>query len=210
LRTAEVFFQSVTTADISPVSENEKLISVLEICAEQMISKWEFGNVPMDVIPPELHEALYSLLDEELIIRLDAASAESISTTSETINFTFDEFRDFMLSQYLVRKLFVNRQNEFDEAISKADPAREQPTEGLKRFLFYAARNPKNARCPSQTPLPDTAIFVRHPSDRTNVVNTLTRESIKFQRIFVFNALNFLELSVLEKPFANGDCLCSA
>ena len=143
LQTAEVFLQSVTTT-ISPVSENQKLIRVLEICAEQMVSKWEFGNVPMNVIPAELHDALYSLLDEELIIRQDASAPESEATSSEAINFTFDEFRDFMLSQYLVRRVFAGSQAEFIRLISKADPEREQPTEGLKRFLFYAARKKKN------------------------------------------------------------------
>ena len=143
LQTAEVFLQSVTTT-ISPVSENQKFIRVLEICAEQMVSKWEFGNVPMNVIPAELHDALYSLLDEELIIRQDASAPESEATSSEAINFTFDEFRDFMLSQYLVRRVFAGSQAEFIRLISKADPEREQPTEGLKRFLFYAARKKKN------------------------------------------------------------------
>lgn len=143
LQTAEVFLQSVTNT-ISPISENQKLMRVLEICAEQMVSKWEFGNVPIDVIPPDLQEALYSLLDEELIIRRDASTPESEAMPDEAINFTFDEFRDFMLSQYLVHKLFPRSQTDFIGIISKTDPEREQPTEGLKRFLFYAARKKKN------------------------------------------------------------------
>jgi len=143
LQTAEVFLQTVATA-ISPISENQKLLRVLEICAEQMVSKWEFGNVPIEVIPPDLHEPLYSLLDEELIIRRDASSPESEATQHETINFTFDEFRDFMLSQYLVQKVFARSQTDFTGIISKVNPEREQPIEGLKRFLFYAARKKKN------------------------------------------------------------------
>jgi len=144
LQTAEVFLQSVTTA-ISPISENQKLLHVLEICAEQMVSRWEFGNVPMEVIPTDLQEALYTLLDEELIIRRDATPPESDPTPNDTINFTFDEFRDFMLSQYLVQKVFPRSQDEFIEIISRTNPEREQPIEGLKRFLFYAARKKKNA-----------------------------------------------------------------
>jgi hypothetical protein len=115
LHTAELFLQSVTTT-ISHVSE----------------------------IPLDLQDALYSLLDEELIIRRDATPPESAATVHETINFTFDEFRDFMLSQYLVQKVFPRSQGEFIGFISETDPEREQPIEGLKRFLFYAARKKAN------------------------------------------------------------------
>jgi hypothetical protein len=143
LQTAEVFLQSVTNT-ITPASENQKLLRVLEICAEHMVSRWEFGNVPMDVIPAHLQEALYSLLDEELIIRRDTSALESGVSPNETINFTFDEFRDFMLSQYLVQKVFARSQSDFLGITSKTDPEREQPTEGLKRFMFYASRKKKN------------------------------------------------------------------
>lgn len=145
LHTAEIFLQSVATV-ISPVSENDKLLRVLEICAERMVSKWEFANVPMDAIPAHLHDALYSLLDEELIIRRDATSLDSTPTPQESINFTFDEFRDFMLSQYLVQKVFPQSSEECLKIISQANPERQQPIEGLKRFLFYAARHKKNAQ----------------------------------------------------------------
>lgn len=143
LHTAEVFLQSVTTT-ISPVSENDKLLRVLEICAERMVSRREFANVPMEVIPTHLHDALYSLLNEELIIRRDATAVESDPTPQESINFTFDEFRDFMLSQYLVQKVFPRSREEFLKIVSQANPERQQPIEGLKRFLFYAARQKKN------------------------------------------------------------------
>lgn len=143
LQAAEIFLQSVGST-ISPVSENQKLLRVLEIFVERMVSSWEFGNVPQHVIPADLQDALYTLLDEELIIRQDTSLPESEATSDETINFTFDEFRDFMISQYLVHKVFARSRNEFVGVISKADPEREQPTEGLKRFLFYAARKKKN------------------------------------------------------------------
>ena len=93
----------------------------------------------MEVIPTDLQEALYTLLDEELIIRRDATPPESDPTPNDTINFTFDEFRDFMLSQYLVQKVFPRSQDEFIEIISRTNPEREQPIEGLKRFCFFRA-----------------------------------------------------------------------
>jgi hypothetical protein len=109
-----------------------------------MISKWEFGNIPTTAIPLELHPALYSLLDEELIIRRDIWSDDESATSVETVNFTFDEFRDYMLAQYLVHRVFARGHSEVSALIAKSDPEQSQPTEGLKRFLFYAARKKTN------------------------------------------------------------------
>ena len=49
-----------------------------------------------------------------------------------------------MLSQYLVHRVFPRDSSEFVDVISRTDPKREQPTEGLKRFLFYASRGKEN------------------------------------------------------------------
>src|ERR1019366_2050194 len=137
-------FLKTSTATVSPVSTLQSLHRVLEICVEQMISKWEFGNIPTTAIPLELHPALYSLLDEELIIRRDIWSNDESATSVETVNFTFDEFRDYMLAQYLVHRVFARGHSEVSALIAKSDPERSQPTEGLKRFLFYAARKKTN------------------------------------------------------------------
>ena len=105
-----------------------------------MISTGQFGNVPTTLIPDELQRALYSLLDEELIIRRDPAGTQESGSATETINFTFDEFRDYMLAQYLVCRVFQRGESEFAAAVAKIDPERSQSVEGLKRFLFYASR----------------------------------------------------------------------
>ena len=130
---------------------------VLEICAEQMVSKWEFGNVPIDVIPPDLQEALYSLLDEELIIRRDASTPESEAMPDEAINFTFDEFRDFMLSQYLVHKLFPRSQTDFIGIISKT-MRNETAHRGLEAIPFLRSSKEKEHRIRYVLSLP-TVVF---------------------------------------------------
>jgi hypothetical protein len=144
LKTADLFLQTITTA-VSPISTSQSLQRVLEICLERMISTWEFSNVPMSIIPGELQAALYSLLDEELIIRQDVARDEAFAATSDALNFTFDEFRDYMLAQYLLHRVFPRDRGELASLLNKSDEDRSQPTEGLKKFLFYAARKRTNA-----------------------------------------------------------------
>ena len=139
LQKADRFFQTISTA-VSPLIASHSLRRVLDICLEHMISTGQFGNVPTTLIPDELQRALYSLLDEELIIRRDPAGTQESGSATETINFTFDEFRDYMLAQYLVCRVFQRGESEFAAAVAKIDPERSQSVEGLKRFLFYASR----------------------------------------------------------------------
>jgi hypothetical protein len=114
---------------------------VLEICLKHMLDEWQFSNIPVNVVPENLSVALERLLEEELIIRRDAPSGGGFFTPKdETLNFTFDEFRDFLLAQYLVQKVFVADRNAFIGYLAKTTPPDAPPLEGLKKFLFYVSR----------------------------------------------------------------------
>jgi hypothetical protein len=129
----------------SPTDEKADLASVLEHCVAHMFRTWNFADVPLSAIPTNLHNALYALLDEELVLRRDVSKGASIfAEPSETINFTFDEFRDFLLAQYLLRRVYVSDRATFEQYIAKSDPKGSQVIEGLKRFLFYASRKEEN------------------------------------------------------------------
>lgn len=114
---------------------------VLEICLKHMLDEWQFSNIPVSVVPENLNGALERLLEEELIIRRDAPSAVGFFTPKdETLNFTFDEFRDFLLAQYLVQNVFVSDLSVFVGYLAKTTPPEAPPLEGLKKFLFYSSR----------------------------------------------------------------------
>lgn len=114
---------------------------VMEICLKHMLETWQFSNVPVTIIPAELNEAFERLLEEELIIRRDAPANSGFFTPSdETINFTFDEFRDFLLAQYLVQNVFVSDRQAFERYLAKTTPSDASPLEGLKKFLFFVSR----------------------------------------------------------------------
>jgi len=115
--------------------------AVLTRCMAFMLEKWQFGNIPVKVIPEELTPALEALLQEELIIRRDApASSGFFSPSDETLNFTFDEFRDFLLAQYLVLDVFASDRAAFEGFVTRTTPSDSPTAEGLKRFLFYIGR----------------------------------------------------------------------
>lgn len=115
--------------------------TVLATCLQFMLDNWQFDNVPVKIVPQSLSLALERLLEEELIVRRDAPGTPGFfSPSDETLNFTFDEFRDFLLAQYLVQNVFVSDRTKFEKYISQTKPAGSPTIEGLKRFLFYIGR----------------------------------------------------------------------
>jgi hypothetical protein len=87
-----------------------------------MLKKWQFTDVPISVVPSSLNDALYVLLDEELILRRDPPSGPSIfSPSGDTINFPFDEFRDFLSAQYLLHSIYVTDRSPFEQYIARGN-----------------------------------------------------------------------------------------
>jgi len=142
LRKAANFLQTLTIV-ASPVSPLGELQSVLRLCLAYMLKRGQFVAVPFSEIPHELRQALYALLDEELIIRKDR-STDTNDPTSESVNFTFDELRDFLISKHLIENVFPSGLSKFDNALKRFSP-QSSPIEGIQRFLFYASRKPNHA-----------------------------------------------------------------
>ena len=120
-----------------------ELQRVLRLCLAYMLKRGQFVAVPFSEIPNELRQALYALLDEELIIRKDR-STDTSDPTSESVNFTFDELRDFLISKHLIDDVFSSGFSKFDTALKRFSP-QTSPIEGIQRFLFYASRKPNHA-----------------------------------------------------------------
>jgi hypothetical protein len=144
LSSAGIFLQR-TSGKLYPTDPKADLKKVLQVIAKQMLDTWSFADVPLSVIPNDLRDALYALLDEDLILRRDIPAPESVfSVDTENINFTFDEFRDYLLAEYLLHGVYRTDASSFERYIAQADPQPHQSAEGIRRFLFYASRRPEN------------------------------------------------------------------
>lgn len=127
-----------------PLVRPAELRRVLSLVAAHMLETGQYADVPRTVVPAALDAELTALLDEELVLRHDLGPAPSLlAEPSEMLNFTFDEMRDFLLAQHLLR---VHAQNpgEFARLLALQQPTKTQSVEGLQRFLFYASRVPTN------------------------------------------------------------------
>lgn len=144
LGTADAFLR-LASGKVDPTAPKAELRSVLEHIIEHMVTTGRFSNAPADLIPSRLSDALYALLDEELILRRDLSPPTGIfSPSTETINFTFDEFRDFLIAQYLVHRTYATSREAFEQFITRIASANSQITEGIKKFLFYLSRRREN------------------------------------------------------------------
>ncbi len=109
-----------------------------------MVSNNQYSNVPLDsIIEDERHRAIYvRFLDENILIKRDPKSDKSgIFGYSEVVNFTFDEFRDYLISSYLVEELYPKSSEQFDNFITNNINSESQILEGCGTFLFHTLRN---------------------------------------------------------------------
>ncbi len=109
-----------------------------------MVSNNQYSNVPLDsIIEDEKNKSIYiRFLDENILIKRDPKSDESgIFGYTEVVNFTFDGFRDYLISSYLVEELYPISEERFDSFIKNNINSQSQILEGCGTFLFHALRN---------------------------------------------------------------------
>lgn len=128
--------------DIGFGNAKRDLEGVFRHIFKYMVDNKRFGDVPISSFPEKLEAALNVLLNEDLILRRDGPQGRRLFTASdETVNFTFDEFRDFLLANYLYEDVFKFDHSAFFTVIKNIVPESNQSVEGLKRYLFYASRS---------------------------------------------------------------------
>lgn len=101
-----------------------------------MVEADDFSSVPIDRVPRDHLSALGDLLDEEIIIRKDL----SPSRGDEVLAFPFDELRDFLIARYLVDIELRRDPQVFLDKTRALLTAPHPITEGVSRFLFFAAK----------------------------------------------------------------------
>lgn len=106
-----------------------------------MIQKEEFSNIPLSSIlskaAPQQREVLNRFLDNNVLVRKDLMPDNSSPfKNSEVVNFTFDEFRDYLVSHYLVDHILNENKDTFCTLVSKFTDKSHFLSEGLTTFLF--------------------------------------------------------------------------
>lgn len=114
-----------------------------ETLVKLMIEKDSFSSIPINDVLNKLnteHRNIFKqFIDTNIIIKREL---NNNLFSSEVINFTFDEFRDFMISHYLIDEVYKTNINVFENKIYQYTQKEHILREGLTCFLFcYAKEN---------------------------------------------------------------------
>lgn len=115
---------------------------------KKMIEKKQYTNIVLDeILDSRDDKELYvRFLDENILIKRDLIEyGNSIFGSSEVVNFTFDEFRDFLISDFLINEVYVNSKEEFINFLLNEVKKDSPLMEGCSTFLFYKSRKTTNA-----------------------------------------------------------------
>lgn len=112
---------------------------------DYMISNGVFFNVPLSYLESKFtndEQRIFSrFLEENILLRKDLTpDAKGLFGRKEVINFTYDSFRDYLLSAYLTDHVFVNDRNHYEKCISEYTSKGHQLREGLTPFLFVHSK----------------------------------------------------------------------
>lgn len=126
--------------------EKSSISAFMENMVNYMISNDSFFNVPlpllMNNIAKEEVEIFKRFLDENILLRKDLASdAKGAFRHKEVVNFTYDSFRDYIISAYLSDSILPNDLSEYERLVTLYTSSAHQLREGISPFLFVHAKN---------------------------------------------------------------------
>ena len=108
------------------------------ICGYMVESK-KFNNIPREVLSVDEIQILNYLLEGDIVFKEDQIIKKGyLNEPSEVLSFTFDEFRDFCITRYLLKKDDALRS--FPVIWDKMCNEHWGILEGVEKYLFYRAR----------------------------------------------------------------------
>ena len=135
------------------VGVSRRYKQVLARIISWMIDNRSFLDMPVSVVPEEFFPALDDLLHEDVIFRKDLSTQGGVLDDAvEVVNFTFDEFRDFLIADHIGSRITPDNSGQWESIITELVDGKSPVAEGLSRYLFYAA---KRQQFPELRPLVD-------------------------------------------------------
>lgn len=126
--------------------EKVSVATFMENMADYMINNDSFFNVPLQQllrnIAKEEEEIFKRFLDENILLRKDLApEAKGAFIHKEVVNFTYDSFRDYIISSHLSDHILPSSLSEYERLVGIYTSSSHQLREGISPFLFVHAKN---------------------------------------------------------------------
>lgn len=118
---------------------------------QYMVENNTVFNVPLSHLLQHLSEAeeriFNRFLDENILLRKDLTPGrKGPFLRNEVVNFTYDSFRDYLISTYLLDIVESHNYSKFETLVKEYTAIGHQLREGLTPFLFVHVRSAKNER----------------------------------------------------------------
>ena len=121
------------------VDATELLDSLLEHICKHMIECKTYSHVPLTAFNREQQQLLNRMLQNEVIFKDEAIVEKGIvQRNSAVISFTFDEFRDFCLTNYLLSN--YHRREDFLGFWKEMQQENLTICEGVQKYIFYLSK----------------------------------------------------------------------
>lgn len=110
----------------------------INVLVELMLEKESFSNIPINDIlgklTPEQRTIFYQFLDSNILIKRELGDCVF---NNEVVGFTYDEFRDFMISHYLIDRVFdANHPDILKNKVLQYTSSNHILSEGLTCFMY--------------------------------------------------------------------------
>ncbi len=109
---------------------------------EKMLASNDYASLPINGYDNDESEVIESLVSEDVILRRELPVKDLQSIGTESVSFTYDELRDFLIAHYLVNKLSKTNMPAF---VSKFDEiTKYQVYEGVYKYTYILSRRDNN------------------------------------------------------------------
>lgn len=130
---------------------DHQISAFIEIILKYMVDNNQFFNIPLSYIQGKLSSEecriFTRFLDENILLRKDLQpESKGIYSHKEVVNFTYDGFRDYLLSAFLSDVISQEDEAKYENAVREYTTEKHQLREGLSQFLFVHSKCNKQHR----------------------------------------------------------------
>lgn len=123
------------------VGADHRYKQALSRVLDYMLAHAAFSNIPIAEFDDTTQQVLAEMIGEDVFFRRDLPGGRSVlDVRGEVINFTYDEFRDFLLADRLVASDNGLSQPAVTELVDRYTAEQCAAAEGLRAFLYIASR----------------------------------------------------------------------
>ncbi|WP_196605404.1 serine protease family protein [Pectinatus haikarae] len=123
---------------VMQLNHKDNVYSLLDKIAKYMLDNMEFFKVPSNIFSEKEQSLLYKMVSNEVVFKdEELIQIGMLRKTAMVISFTFDEFRDYCLTEYILKNYDKEK---ISELWGKLEENYSTIKEGVSKYLFYLAR----------------------------------------------------------------------